>query len=979
MKNKLLAVGLATAILSCKSGHENKRIQEALDSFQLEEGLRIDLIAAEPLVIDPVAFAFDENRNMYVVEDRGYPDPVEEGAPSSTLGRIAFLTDTDGDGTYDKRHEFATELTYPNGILPWKGGVFITCAPHIYYFKDTDGDGVADIKKTVLTGFNDTKTAQIRMSHPILGLDGWIYITGGLNGGSVTSPEHPERPAVTYTAADGRFNPETFEFQVTGGKSQFGLSMDPFGHRFGSSNRHPVMQILMEPWNLARNPHLVFNESVQNVSPVEAEAVVYPISKAVTTADYIPSLMGKSHAGTFTAASGLVVYNGTGLGSAYQGNIFICESAQNLVQRQIVKENGPSFSSAIATEGKEFLASKDEWFRPVYAQHGPEGGLYIADMHRKVIDHPAYVPEEMRDKLDFESGKTDGRIYRIVQEDFDTNKDDKFGKVGKGATTADLVDALSSPDEWKRATAFRLLLEQKPKDAISLLAQAAVKSEQEAGRVRALWLLQDLNALEATHIQQVLADPSAAVREQGAQLLTSDNPAFATANAALLKLADDPSARVRYYAAISLGNRNSDDAIQALAKIAAKDGADKWSRAAVLSGLSGKTQAFMQAFKASSPAEPKAYAAVMQDIGRLIGQSGSLAESRSFFTDLISPEAIDSWKISAMLGLTEGMSGRRKELPAVKKGLLYAVNGNDASPQLDQMLERLKEIALKDSAATQLNAIALLGYSTYPQAEATLRQLLDARYPPNVQIQAINAISRLQDPKGGEMLTEKEKWKSLSPKVKPAVVAALVTNNVFIPVLFQAIESGRIAAAEISSVDRVRLMKSKEASVSTKANELFKELEGGDRMTVYQDYKAILGKAANAKAGAAIFQAQCAVCHTYAGKGGNVGPDLSGVKNQPADALLLHILVPNYEVYPSYQSVLVKAKDGSAVSGWVLSENENSLTIRTATGADEAILRSNIESLSNSGLSLMPDGLEKTMSKEDMANLIEYLKKGDAK
>src|SRR5690606_21514008 len=442
MRHPILAASLLVLLVGCKQKHENDRIQQALDAFQLEEGLRIEPVAYEPMVIDPVAFAFDENRRMYVVEDRGYPDPAEEGEPT-TFGRIVLLEDTDGDGTYDKRNEFATGLTYPNGILPWKGGVFITCAPHIYYYKDSDGDGVADIKRTVLTGFNDTKTSQIRMSHPTLGLDGWVYVTGGLNGGNITSPEHPDRPSVTYTAADGRFNPETFEFQVTGGKSQFGLTMDPYGHRFGTSNRHPVMQIVMEPWNLSRNPHLTFNEMVQNVSPVEANAVVYPISNAVTTAEYIPDLMGKSHTGTFTAASGLVVYNGTALKPEHKGNIFICESAQNLVQRQIVKENGASFTSAIANEGKEFLASTDEWFRPVYAQHGPEGALYIVDMHRKVIDHPAYVPEEMRGQLDFEAGKTDGRIYRVVREDFDKGDEDKTGKVATGSTNKDLVDALS--------------------------------------------------------------------------------------------------------------------------------------------------------------------------------------------------------------------------------------------------------------------------------------------------------------------------------------------------------------------------------------------------------------------------------------------------------------------------------------------------------------------------------------------------------
>src|SRR5690606_18686411 len=119
--------------------------------------------------------------------------------------------DRDGDGKYDHRSEFATGLTYPNGLMVWKGGIFVTCAPDIYYFKDTDGDGIADIKQVVLTGFSSKQTAQIRVSHPTLGLDGMVYLTSGLNSGEVTSPLHPERPPVSFTASDSRFNPETFE------------------------------------------------------------------------------------------------------------------------------------------------------------------------------------------------------------------------------------------------------------------------------------------------------------------------------------------------------------------------------------------------------------------------------------------------------------------------------------------------------------------------------------------------------------------------------------------------------------------------------------------------------------------------------------------------------------------------------------------------------------------------------------------------
>lgn len=977
MMRYVIPLLVAVAVNGCDGGSEGKRIRKALDSFQLEEGLRIDLIASEPLVVDPVAFAFDEDERMYVVEDRGYPDPAEGGNPS-TEGIIALLEDTDGDGVYDQRHEFVTGLTYPNGVLPWKGGIFVTCAPHIYYFKDTDNDGIADVKEIVLTGFNDTKTSQIRTSHPTLGPDGWIYVTGGLNGGTITSPIHPEREPVVYTAADGRFHPETFEFQVTGGKSQFGLTVDPYGRRFGTSNRHPVMQIVMEPWYLGRNPSLAFNETIENVSAVQADAVVYPISNAATTADYMPNLIGRSHRGTFTAASGLVTFLGTGLTPDHLGDVFICESAQNLVQRQVVSENGASFRSEIAEHGKEFLSSTDEWFRPVFAQHGPDGGLYIADMYRKVIDHPSYVPEEMRDKLDYESGKTDGRIYRVVRKDFKPAHRDTTGSLTSGSTVSEVVRALSSREEWRQATAFRLLLEQKPQDAIPLLKDVARNDINPTSRSRAFWLLRLMGGMDSETWGAIFKDRDAAVREQAVQLTKTDAEAFPDLVPALLASANDESPRVRYLAALAMGDINLPEAIEPLATIAAQDGADKWTRAAVLSGISGRTSEFLSVFGSLPVDNGAAFAAVMQDLGHLLGHSGSLVEARSFFNRLVSSRQADEWRIAAVYGLADGLSARR-EIKRSGNGVLFAIGTNVPHQTLASFVDHVKKLAVSDgvSDGLRVRAVGLLGFTTYNDSKDILNTLLDAHYPPDVQLEVIRTLSRLNDPRGAGLLTEKRNWSAFSPKVKPAVIAALTGNATFIPVLFAAIEDGTIAAAEISSVSRVRLMKHQDASISDRANELFKELEGGDRMSVYESYREVLDYDANPQAGAAVFQAHCAVCHAYAGKGGQVGPDLTGVNNQPPDALLLHTLVPNYEVYPEYQSVVIRTKSGTTVSGRVASETENSLTLRTAFGSEESILRSNIESLTNSGMSLMPDGLEQTMTKEELANLIAYLKHGD--
>ena len=392
---------------------------EALASFELEPGYRIELAAAEPLIRDPVAMAFDDRGRMYVVENRGYPGPLEGAeARSAAEGVVALLEDTNRDGRFDKRTDFARQLTFPNGIMAWDGGVFVSCAPDLLYLKDTNDDGVADERRVVLTGFDASKTSQLRFSHPTLGIDNWIYLTSGLAGGRVTAPDHPERAPVALGTNDSRFNPLTLAFEVTGGQGQYGLTFDDYGRRFTCSNRRPVMHVVLEAGDLKRNPHLAFSQTVEDVSAAGAQAAVWPISGDTTTASFIPSLMSAPHAGTFTAASGVHIHRGDALPAADRGSIFICESAQNLVQRQVLASNGVTFTSRPARTGRDFLASRDTWFRPVFAANGPDGALYIVDMYRRIIDHPQYVPEQSRALLDFEAGKERGRIYRIVAGDW---------------------------------------------------------------------------------------------------------------------------------------------------------------------------------------------------------------------------------------------------------------------------------------------------------------------------------------------------------------------------------------------------------------------------------------------------------------------------------------------------------------------------------------------------------------------------------
>ena len=370
----------------------------------------------------------------------------------------------------------------------------------------------------------------------------------------------------------------------------------------------------------------------------------------------------------------------------------------------------------------------------------------------------------------------------------------------------------------------------------------------------------------------------------------------------------------------------------------------------------------------------------MQDLGHLYGIAAPISDCQTLLADAIQADA-SSWGISTVVGLADGISGRKGININRSKGLLFALQGRSSSKEveaLDKFLTMVSHQAEDQSIPTpdRITATALLGYTDFNRAGAVLNKLLDSRNPPELQYQAVAALVRHEDLQSAGLLIEKSMWATFTPRMRSVVIGALISKPTLTNVLFDAIDQGLIKATDISSVERERLVKSQDPTISNRAKLLFQELEEGGRMQVYQNLRKDLDTPGDADLGKAVFEKSCASCHSYGGSGGNVGPDLSGVKNQPADALLLHTLVPNYEVYPNYQAISVETSDGRLLSGRLIAETANSLTLRTALGMDESILRANILSLSNTGSSLMPDGLEQGMTKDELVGLIAYLKSG---
>jgi putative membrane-bound dehydrogenase-like protein len=974
----------------------------------LEPGLRLELVAAEPLVESPVALAFDERGKLYVAENRGYPTGPGTGKPPA--GRIAVLEDIDGDGRMDRRTEFAQGLTFPNGVMPWKGGVIVTCAPDVLFWKDTDGDGRADERHVLFTGFATSGSTQLRVSHPTLSVDNWAYVTSGLTGGKVVSPTAPDRQAVVLGRADFRFRPGGELWEAAGGGAQYGLTFDEFGRRFICYNRVQVQHVVIAPETLKRNPHLAFSETVQNC-PAEmtpeplkghgAAARLYPISRNVTTAD--------SHAGTFTAACGVTVYRGTGLPASYRGGAFSCDPAGNLVHFDRLEPQGPTFSARPARGGVEFLASTDNWFRPVFLAHGPDGALYVCDMYRKTIEHPDYLPDEIRKRTDFESGKTMGRIWRVVRADARPEEMSRRRRVDLGREpVAQLCQELGNPDGWWCDTAHRLLLERRDRTAVGPLQSIAADAQSTpVAVVHSLRLLEALDAIPDDRLRQALRHRAAPVREHALQLLETKivrEPAWL---ADALPLADDEDVRVRFQAAIALGegrdrsestparseNQLARDRIAgALARIAARDGADRWMRAAVFSSLAGRELSFLTVLRELArdrellrdrelpPGEHFLAQELLRELGRLLGASQPQETWPSLVPQIVGAgRGFTSEERAALLtGFAESATGRIASAGA--GDALSAVIGpdsgqSDLATSIRDLVADMKRIAEDRTQPVEQRvwAVGLLAFARFDQVGPTLLGLVGPDQPATLQAAAVRALGSHRDGRVAASLLATGRFATYPPSLRDLVLSTLITRPDHLGGLLAALEDGRVPQGAIDALGRRQLTRHRDAEIRRRAEKLFGAVPS-DRAKVFEAYKDVVTLKADPRNGRAVFLRQCASCHRLDQEGYAVGPDLFGIRNQPKATILLHLLVPDHEITPGFSAYTIATKDGRVLTGLISSETPTSIALRQPLGQEESILRTEIDEISANPQSLMPQGLEKSISRQEFSDLLSYLK-----
>jgi len=936
---------------------------EALQTFALREGFRLELAASEPLVADPVALAFDADSRLYTVEMRGYSEQ-----PDEALGQIRLLTDTDGDRQFDQSTIFVDGLSWPTAIHCYDGGVFIADAPDLIYARDNDGDGVADQRETVFTGFGKSNVQGL-LNSLAWGLDNVIHGATSSSGGKITRPDAPDEPAVDLNGRDFAFDPRTRRLWATSGGGQHGLTFDDWGTKFVCHNSDHIMQVMFEDRYMARNPYLAAPSPRRSIAEDGPQAEVFRISEVepwrivrtrLRKKGIVPGVVegGGRPAGYFTSATGVTIYRGDAWPEELRGQVFVGDVGSNIVHRKVLDTTGIEFVARRADPGVEFLASRDIWFRPAQFANGPDGNLYILDVYREVIEHPLSIPPIIKQHLDLTSGRDRGRIYRVMAED-GTWRD--WPRLSK-STAAELVELLQHPNSWHRETAARLLYERQDPDSVDLVRRLAQMSARPLGRMQCLCTLAGLKVLTADDVSRALQDPEPHVRQHAIRLSEQVQEERDQLFPQLVKLTSDPDLHVRYQLAFTLGEDWPGDRVAPLVDLAERELDNSWIRLAVQSSLrEGAGRAFRalatDATVRQSDGGTDLLLALAQQIGRQ-RESDDLTQVLATLNQL--PNDASDLVSRCILSLGSSARGQLKDFPKLRASMaatLDAARNSAADSSLD--------------APQRVAAIRLLALSDPSDLIHSLGPLLASQQPQDVQSAALAILTPLADSAVAKTLLEP--WPSYSPTMRRQVTEALFVRADRLQALLAAIAGGDMAATDIEPARWQQLAKHSDPAVRAAAEPLMTKLQLGRRNDVVEAYRPTLTMAGDRQRGREIFRKQCSVCHKVEGFGHEIGPNLATVQNRGPEAILLNVLDPNREVNPQYVNYVCITDDGRSLTGMLAAETATSVTLLRAESAQDTVLRLNIEELRSTSLSLMPEGLEKEISPQAMSDLIAYL------
>ncbi|MDG2383067.1 MAG: c-type cytochrome [Pirellulaceae bacterium] len=1019
---------------------------ESQKQIRVPAGFRIELVASEPLIQEPSCIAFDEYGRLFVTELHGYNvegeldvtelnktgeldrevrrlrwefigGEIADRAKELQYGKLKVLSDTDGDGRMDSAQLWADDLPPAYGVIPAYGGVVVVAAPEILFFADRDGDGRPEIRKTLYTGFKKREMER-GINNPRRGVDNWIYIGAGGHGGTIQRPQAitdaaqtKTLPAVDLSNSDFRINLATQEIEpVTGRVGTFGLAINDVGDRFPCSGGQPAVYALpLDYTALTRNPWVPtpsMNHSAADYGNGFRISQPHPWRVRRRKDPAWIKFYGdrETNSNYFTGGCGGEIYNAALFPRDFQGDFFYCEPSLNIVHRSELTRDGAGYQARRAANEteSEFLASTDQWFRPMNLRTGPDGAIYIVDMYREIIEDYSAIPRFLQQQYGLDRGRDRGRIWRLLPLDAPPAISHALlsldGPDPQHLPRSQLVALLEHPNRWQRNTAQRLVLERDGVfdfDVVATLKQLIRSSPSPLAKIHASHLLASLDSLSDLDLLVLLSAKDHRVRRHAAKL-SGNRRLSSDALARLHGLVFDPDPAVRLQVAQALaGKPGADDALM---KLANQHGDDRWMNAAILASVKqgGPMLSDLLNAKEMNAGERSL---VVPLAASLVGGNDTIR-----LTEVINrlPTVDPELQLDCLRGiattlnrwgddlLDDGQSERRDALVSLiqtdhaevrQLAINVAVRLLPKDALRETFTQALKTTLHVGNEEDRIAAIKLLGNAPFDllrQCEA----LLDSRQSLQLQQAAIDAIGVSASPEVGVVLLDR--WQEYTPEIKKHALQTILARENRYPALAEAIIDGRIRVTELNAsqqnlLQRLPADQARHVHAVLSAEEKTVDTDVAGRIKHYSD---VLGKGNRSfEQGRRVFEKTCLNCHKLRDEGYAVGPSLGSVLNKPNEAILVDILDPSSKIDSEYISYTVITDQGKSFTGVLGSESPTSVILKLDKGKTATILRKEIDVMRASQVSLMPSNLHEQITADQMADLLDYVRKafGDVK
>ncbi len=967
-------------------------VAESIKHMVMPVGMEVKLFASEPQIHRPICMNWDEKGRLWIIESVDYPNNKQADGPGHD--RIVICTDSDGDGQADKFTVFADKLNIPTGFTFVNGGVVVVQAPHTLFLRDTNGDDVADEKRILFSGWGiqDTHAGPSNLRY---GLDNWIYGIVGYSGfnGVVGGERH------RFSQGFFRFRPDgsKLEFLRSTNNNSWGVGFSEEGILFGSTaNGNPSVYLPIPNRYYER----VRGWSSQVLNGIAGNAPMHPITDKVRQVDW--------H-GHFTAAAGHALYTARTFPRQYWNRTaFVCEPTGHLVATFPIQPEGGSFRSH---NGWNLLASDDEWTSPIMAEVGPDGHVWVIDWYNYIVQHNPTPPGFKTGKGNaYETplrDKTHGRIYRLVW------------KAAKAPSATNLRDASSErlmqtlrhENMLWRLHAQRLLVERGKLDVLpGLVELAGDTSVDEIGLnpavIHTLWTLHGLGALKGDHPEAkaaavaALKHPSAGVRRNAVLALPPDTAMTKAIGEAGLLRDSNPQVRLAALLALSDMQRSS---LAAESIAGALTGAatllqDDVLRDAATSAAASHDGEFLHVLTVWHWREkPNAnLTALIERVAEHYARGvpaktvGSLLEALR--------GAVEPVQMAQLAGLARGWpKGRPAELnpetekaiaalasrlPLAARGQLVLLTERWGSPLLSSYAQKIVASLLaeiednKKSEPDRIRAAAQL-MEFRPDDLAQVRQLLSQVTPRTSSELAqgiLEAVGRSEATQAGAELVQL--LPTLTPAIRSVAIRVLLARSAWTGILLDALDKRVVPLSDLTLEQQQQLTSHPDQRLAFRARRLLARsgsLPSPDRQKVIEELLPLTKRSGDPARGKLVFQNHCAKCHTHNGEGAKIGPDLTGMNVHPKEHLLMEILDPGRSVEGNFRQYVVTTKDGRVLTGLLASENKTAVELVDSEAKRCTILREDIDELSATTKSLMPEGFEKQLSADDMVNLLQFL------